>query len=56
MQGGERRAYSVRVQSGDLVQIIHDIGEGRSRVQVRVTAAGVTKLAKWLPKGGQVDA
>jgi phage antirepressor YoqD-like protein len=56
VQGGERRAYSVRVQSGDLVQIIHDIGEGRSRVQVRVTAAGVAKLAKWLPKGGQVDA
>ena len=54
LQGGERRAYSERIKSGDLVQVLHEIGEGRSKVQVRVTAAGVAKLAKRLPKGGQM--
>ena len=49
VQGNDRHAYQTRIKSGDLVQRLVEYGDpkdGKSRVQVLVTAAGVAKLAK----------
>lgn len=49
VQGGRRHAYQKRIESGDLVQKIHEVGppeDRKSVVQVYVTMSGAAKLAK----------
>jgi prophage antirepressor-like protein len=49
VQGGRRHAYQRRIESGDLVQKVHEVGppeDRKSVAQVYVTMAGAAKLAK----------